>query len=120
MEEVVSSDKELITQKAVGVFRECAKVPTLSSATVVDAGGGKYEVLTKWSQRDLERGKKVTFSRSHFVEKNGEKVDRVASSSHSCGSAQQLVSTLSIPFFCLNVTFGFHSCLNVIFAPILV
>ena len=87
------SEEELFTQRAIKVFRDCAKVPTLSSATVLDAGGGKYEVLTKWSQRDLERGKKVTFSRSYFLEKKGEELNCMASSSHTCDSTQESVST---------------------------
>ena len=63
------------------VFRECARVPLLTSALVLDAGAGRYEVLSKWSQRELERGKKVSFTRSFFVEKKeGGGVEKVASS----------------------------------------
>ena len=77
------------TQRAVEVFRECARVPILTSALVVDAGGGRYEVLTKWSQRDLERGKKVAFSRSFLLERKGENIERVVSSTfHSDATSQ--------------------------------
>ena len=70
------------TQQAVEVVRECARVPSLSSAHVVGVGGGQYEVVATWSQRDLERGRKLAFSRSHFVERTEERVAAVASSSH--------------------------------------
>ena len=77
------------TQRAVEVFRECARVPILTSALVVDVDGGKYEVLTKWSQRDLERGKKVAFSRSFLLERKGETIERVASSTFHSDATNQ-------------------------------
>ena len=77
------------TQRAVEVVRECAHVPSLTSAHVVELGGGRYEVLTKWSQRELERGKKVAFSRSFFVERKGEQVEGVVSSTYQSDATNQ-------------------------------
>lgn len=83
------ADVKQFTQKAVEVFRECAQVPTLTSALVVKVGDSKYEVLTKWSQRDLERGKKVSFSRSFFVERKGKVIKGVVSSTFQSDATNQ-------------------------------
>ena len=63
------------------VFRECSLVPSLSSAAVVEVMGGMYEVVTRWTQKELERGKKVSFGKSFFVEREREGVRLMASSS---------------------------------------
>lgn len=76
------------TKRAVNVFRECARVPLLSSAVVLPTGG-RYEVLSKWNQRELERGKKVAFTRSFFLEKNGGKVEKFASSTFQSDASNQ-------------------------------
>ena len=34
--------------------------------------GPRYEVEVRWSQRELERGKKVAYSKSYFVERRGQ------------------------------------------------
>ena len=73
-------DMDEYTKQAVHVFRECARVPILTSAIVLEAGEDRYEVLTKWSQRELERGKKVAFTRSFFIEKKEYGVKMLASS----------------------------------------
>ena len=80
---------ESYTQRAVDVFRECSRIPLLASATVVEVGGGRYEVLSKWNQRDLERGKKVAFTRSFFLEKKGEKVEEVTSTTFQADASAQ-------------------------------
>ena len=72
------SGMEDYTRRAVKVFRECSTVPVLSSAAVADLGAGRYEVLSKWNQRELERGKKVAFTRSFVLERNGWSVEKTA------------------------------------------
>ena len=76
-------------RRAVEVFRECSRIPTLTSALVAEREAGRYEVLTKWSQRDLEKGKKVSFSRSFFVERKGNSVDKVLSSTFHSDTTNQ-------------------------------
>lgn len=82
-------DVEQFTQKAVKIFRECAQVPSLTSALVMEVGESRYEVVTKWSQRELERGKKVAFSRSFFVERRGEIIESVVSSTFQSDATNQ-------------------------------
>lgn len=71
---MAEAEESQFTQKTVQAFRECAQVPSLTSAVVVEVGGNKYEVLTKWRQRELERGKEVSFTRSFFVEKASKEI----------------------------------------------
>jgi acylaminoacyl-peptidase len=79
------------TKRAVEVFRECARIPLLSSAAVFShRDGGKYEVLSKWNQRELERGKKVAFTRSFFLEKNGGRIEKLASSMFQSDTSNQI------------------------------
>ena len=82
-------DEDQFTERAVEVFRECARVPILSTALVAEVAEGKYEVLTKWSQRELERGKKVAFSRSFFLERKGETIEGVVSSTFHSDATNQ-------------------------------
>ena len=67
-------------RRAVQVFRECAAVPCLSSATVACLGDVRFEVLSKWSQRELERGRKVGFRRSFVLEKRGQRLEKIVCS----------------------------------------
>ena len=60
---------EAFTDKAVQVFRECSQVPTASRAHIFPTGGKGLEVEVTWTQRELERGKKVSFNKCYFVEK---------------------------------------------------
>ena len=77
------------TKRAVEVFRECARTPILSSAAVFSGGGERYEVLSNWNQRELERGKKVAFTRSFFLEKNDGGVHKFTSSTFQSDASNQ-------------------------------
>ena len=74
---------EGFTEKACKVFRDCSLVPTLSAAriraTTAPAVGSdaRYEVEARWTQRELLRGKKLTWSKSYFVEENGGKLEKL-------------------------------------------
>lgn len=85
---MAEADESQFTQKAVKVFRECTRIPSLTSALVVEVGANKYEVVTKWRQRELERGKEVSFTRSFFVEKGGKEIEGVV-----CKVVQRMVSS---------------------------
>ena len=69
------------TEAACKVFRECSLVPSIAGATVLraDAEGSRYEVRVNWEQRDLERGKQVTSTKSYFVDRKEDHVVRVCS-----------------------------------------
>ena len=76
------------TQKAVKVFRECAHVPSVSRARVFRQGEGScFEVEAAWTQREQERGKKVAFTKSYFVQREGCALKRL------CGSTFQSDAT---------------------------
>ena len=71
-------DAEKFTEKAVKVFRDCSLVPAVVAARILPVEGeGRYEVEARWSQREIERGKKLTYTKSYFVEKKGTKVDNL-------------------------------------------
>ena len=65
-------DEESFTKKAVDVFRACARVPIASHAHITPgtSGGGKVEVEVTWTQKDIERGKKIASKKSYFVEQD--------------------------------------------------
>lgn len=69
------------TEAACKVFRECSLVPSITGATVLrtDPGGSRYEVRVQWEQRDLERCKQVATTKSYFVERKGDHVVPVCS-----------------------------------------
>ncbi len=77
--ETDSSQLEEFTKKACKVFRECSLVPTLSAARIRAAsdGGARYEVEARWTQRELLRGKKLSWSKSYFLEKKEGSVERL-------------------------------------------
>lgn len=68
--EAPAEDKSC-TDRAVDVFRAFARVPIASRACIA-ARSGKVEVEVTWTQKDIERGKKVSYNRSYFVEKDAE------------------------------------------------
>ena len=66
---------EAFTGKAVQVFREYSGVPSTSRAHIFPPSedeGKCLEVEATWTQRELERGKKVSFNKSYFVSKCSE------------------------------------------------
>ncbi len=68
------------TDKAVEVFKAFTGVPLASRAHICDGSGGVEEVEATWTQREMERGKKISFSKSYFLERNSEGVKKVATS----------------------------------------
>ena len=60
-------------ERAVQVYKECAKAASITEASVSipnqDAKSNKVElnVFSQWSQRDLERNENLNFQRSHVA-----------------------------------------------------
>ena len=78
------------TQKAVMVFKECAHIPSVSRARVFrrgEGGGGCFEVEATWTLREMERGKKLSYTKSYFVQRKGRALEKL------CGSAFQSDAT---------------------------
>ena len=85
---MASSKLSEFTQKAVKVFKECAHVPSAGRARVFRRGdGGCFEVEATWTQREVERGKKVAFTKSYFVQRKGRALEKL------CGSTFQSDAT---------------------------
>lgn len=72
---------ESFTERAVDVFRACARVPVASRARINPTNGGKVEVEVTWTQKEIERGKKVSYNRSYFLEKGPESLCKLCTSS---------------------------------------
>ena len=74
--------EDSFTEKAVGVFRACARVPIASRAHIrTPTSGGRVEVEVTWTQKDIERGKKLSYDRSYFIEKGSEGLHKLHTSS---------------------------------------
>ena len=65
-------------ERACRVFRECCQLPTAVGARIHASGGPRFEIEAFWSQRALERGKKVVFTKSYFVAVEGDRVEKLA------------------------------------------
>ena len=69
------------SEKAVETFRACARVPAATRAHMSSTSGGKVEVEVTWTQREIERGKKVSYNKSYFVSKSAEGLEKLCVSS---------------------------------------
>ena len=69
------------TEKAVEVFRACARVPVASRARIESSSEGRVQVEVTWTQREIERGKKVSYNRTYFVENGLEGLKKLCTSS---------------------------------------
>ena len=72
-QEMASSDvdEEKFSERAVEVWRACCGVPLATDAHITPgSSGGKVEVEVTWTQKDIERGKKIASNKSYFVEKD--------------------------------------------------
>ena len=90
LEKMASVKLSEFTQKAVMVFKECAHVPSLSRARSFRRSGGEggcFEVEATWTLREMERGKKVSYTKSYFVQRKGCALEKL------CGSAFQSDAT---------------------------
>ena len=65
-------------ERACRVFRECCQLPTAVGARIHASGGPRFEIEAFWSQRELERGKKIVFTKSYFVAVEGDRVEKLA------------------------------------------
>ena len=59
-----------VQEKASQLYREIAQIPVATGGRIFRSGDGLYEVEVKWSQKDLERGNKVTFAKSYLVRRD--------------------------------------------------
>lgn len=57
------------TERACQTYRQITQVPSVAGARIHSAGEGAFEVAARWSQRDVERGKKLGFAKSYFVQR---------------------------------------------------
>ena len=57
-------------EKASQLYREIAQIPIATGGRIFRSGEGLYEVEVKWSQKDLERGNKVTFAKSYLIRRD--------------------------------------------------
>ena len=67
-------------ERACRTFRECCQLPTAVGTRIHASGGPRFEIEASWSQRELERGKKVVFTKSYFVAVEGGKTEKLAAS----------------------------------------
>ena len=67
-------------ERACRVFRECCQLPTAVGGRIHASGGPRFEIEAFWSQRELERGRKVVFTKSYFVAVEEGRVEKVAAS----------------------------------------
>ncbi|XP_019853674.1 PREDICTED: acylamino-acid-releasing enzyme-like isoform X2 [Amphimedon queenslandica] len=56
-----------IQEKARQLYREIAQIPVATGGRIFRSGDELYEIEIKWSQKDLERGNKVSFAKSYLV-----------------------------------------------------
>jgi len=67
------NSEETFLERAVEVYKECAKTASITKATVSilnqDSKSDKVElnIFSQWSQRDLERNENLNFQRSHVA-----------------------------------------------------
>ena len=86
---MASSKLSEFTQRAVSVFRECALIPTASRARVFPrSSSGCFEIEATWSQRELERGKKVSYTKSYFVQRKGQALEKLCNSTFQSDATQ--------------------------------
>ncbi len=64
MEESAATD---FAAKAVSVFKDCSQVPVASGARVYSDDGKCRCIGVTFSQKDLERGKKLSYRKNFFV-----------------------------------------------------
>ena len=76
----MAADAEAFEKRACSVFREVSQVPVPVQARIHPQRSDFYEVEVKWSQRDIDRGKKVTFAKSYTV-KNSSNLELITTSS---------------------------------------
>lgn len=79
--DTAASAGDTFSEKAVETFRACARVPTASWAHISPTNGGKVEIEVTWTQREIERGKKVSYNKSYFVNKSAEGLEKLCVSS---------------------------------------
>ena len=96
MEKQTSPSSKLtgFTQKAVDVFKECAGIPSLTRAHVFPHGGvtnsgnNCLEIEANWTQVEIEREKRVAYTKSYFVKRNGGSLEKISSSAFQSDATQ--------------------------------
>ena len=54
-------------ERACSVYRDVACLPVPATGRVFSKGKGRYDVEVHWTQRDLERGKNLSFAKNVLV-----------------------------------------------------
>jgi hypothetical protein len=85
-----SSKLSEFTQRAVSVYRECSLIAAATRARIFprDEAGGCFEIEATWSQRELERGKKVSFTKSYFIQRKGQALEKLCNSTFQSDTTQ--------------------------------
>lgn len=93
-----SSKLSEFTQRAVSVFRECSLIPAATRARIFprDEATGCFEIEATWSQRELERGKKVSFTKSYFVQRKGQALEKLCNSTFQSDATQVYDTNIKI------------------------
>lgn len=78
--------EESFSEKVVDTYRACARVPAATRAHLFpskDGGSqdGLVEIEVTWTQREIERGKKISHNKSYFVERRPEGFKKLCVSS---------------------------------------
>ena len=58
--------------RAVKIFKDCSQVPLVSRARIFPSEGNRRSLEVTWTQKELERGKKISYCKNYFVEDGGE------------------------------------------------
>ena len=91
MENQTSPSSKLaeFTQKSIDVFKECAGIPSLTRARIFSLEDTKcLEIEATWTQMEIERGKRVAFSKSYFVQRRGHSLEKICSSTFQSDATQ--------------------------------
>ena len=63
----MAADKAAYRERACSVYRTVACLPAPTKCRLFPKVEGRCEVVIKWTQRDLERGKNISFAKSAFI-----------------------------------------------------
>ena len=63
----MAADEAAYRERACSVYRAVACLPAPTKGRLFPKIKGKCEVVVKWTQPDLERGKNISFAKSAFI-----------------------------------------------------
>ena len=63
----MAAEEAAYRERACSIYRAVACLPTPTKGRLFPKVQGKCEIAVKWTQRDLERGKNISFAKSAIV-----------------------------------------------------